>query len=248
MIEITKFGGEDREDLVEWMDNWNRAAAANGWTLEEEQVMLPLYLTNRASQHYRNIPQRIKSDITLLKKELEDHLNSPSQKLQCRNLLGERYQKPQESVADFYEDICRLVQRGWSQKSPDFMKDKSLEYFIKGLRPTIKKIFWGEEVEDLDIAYQKARTRELYLVSKKGKGEIRAIDAKQSEMSRDSSREFSELLASMKALMDDQKQIIALQRKNLENPPQPVANYTETRDVKPKAFRPRRMDIDCWNC
>ena len=67
-------------------------------------------------------------------------------------------------------------------------------------------------------------------------------------MSHDSSREFSELLASMKALMDDQKQIIALQRKNLENPPQPVANYTETRDVKPKAFRPRRMDLDCWNC
>ena len=94
VIEITKFGGEDREDLVEWMDNWNRAAAANGWTLEEEQVMLPLYLTNRASQHYRNIPQRIKSDITLLKKELEDHFNSPSQKLQCRHLLGERYQKP----------------------------------------------------------------------------------------------------------------------------------------------------------
>ena len=69
-------------------------------------------------------------------------------------------------MADFYEDICRLVQWGWSQTSPDFMKDKSLEYVIKGLRPTIKKIFCGEEVEDLDIAYQKARTRELYLVSK----------------------------------------------------------------------------------
>ena len=44
-------------------------------------------------------------------------------------------------MPDFYEDVCRLVQRGWSQKSPDSYREKSLEYFVKGLKPTIKTIF-----------------------------------------------------------------------------------------------------------
>ena len=43
--------------------------------------------------------------------------------------------------------------------------------------PTDKKMFWGEEPEDLDIAYEKASTRELYLILKKIKSAVRAIDS-----------------------------------------------------------------------
>ena len=248
VVEIAKFGGEDKEDIIEWLDSWNRSVAANGWTPEEEQVMLPLYLVGRASQHYRTIAQQFRNDIILLKLEIEKHFNSPSQRLQFRNVLGERYQKPHESVADFYEDVCRLVQRGWSQKSPEFQKEKSLEYFIKGLKPTIKKIFWGEEVEDIDLAYQKARTRELYLISKKGKSEVRAVDSTPSETVCPSSKDFSELLEGMKMLMDNQKRIIDMQLKNFEVPPESGCSYTSAREVKSRAPMHRRMDIECWNC
>ena len=160
VVEIAKFGGEDKEDIMEWLDSWNRSVAADGWTPEEEQVMHPLYLVGRASQHYRTIPQQFKHYLVKTRDREAFQLSVP--KASFRNVLGERYQKPHESVADFYEDVCRLVQWGWSQKSPEFQKEKSLEYFIKGLKPTIKKIFWGEDVEDIDLAYQKARTRELY--------------------------------------------------------------------------------------
>ena len=205
VVEIEKFAGEDRERIIEWLDSWNRATAANGWTPDEEQVILPLYLLGRASQFYRNLSLQIKNDANLLKREIEDHFNSPSQRLQSRNLVGERYQKPNESAADFYEDICKLVQRGWNTKSPEFLREKSFEYFFKGLKPTIKKIFWGEGVEDIDTAYQKARTRELYIISKKGKGEVHAIDSKNAEEPRSTSSEFSELLEGMKTIMQDQK-------------------------------------------
>ena len=66
-------------------------------------------------------------------------------RLQARNLAGERTQGPRETVTEFYEEICKIVRRGWSTKSSDYQKEKSLEYFIKGLRPNIKKVFWGEE-------------------------------------------------------------------------------------------------------
>jgi len=248
VVEIAKFGGEDKEDIIEWLDSWNRSVAANGWTPEEEQVMLPLYLVGRASQHYRTISEQVKNDIVLLKLEIKKHFNSPSQRLHFRNVLGERCQKPHESVADFYEDVCRLVQRGWSQKSPDFQREKSLEYFIKGLKPTIKKIFWGEEVEDIDVAYQKARTRELYLISKKGKSEVRAIDSEHSATVCPSSKDFCELMEGMKMLMDNQKRIIDMQLKNLEVPTESGCNPSNTRSVRSRAPRHRRMDIECWNC
>eukprot|EP00112_Aurelia_sp_Birch-Aquarium-sp1_P007445 Seg1811.2 transcript_id=Seg1811.2/GoldUCD/mRNA.D3Y31 product="hypothetical protein" protein_id=Seg1811.2/GoldUCD/D3Y31 len=176
VIDIQQFTGEDRDDIVEWLERWNRTAVANSWGPNEEKVMLPLYLKGRASQHYRHLQPLVRENIELLKRELEGHFSSPSHRLHAKNILGERSQKPNETVADFYEEICRLSHRGFSNRSLEFQQEKSLENFIKGLKPTIKKIFWGEEPESLDEAYQKARTRELYLISKKSKFDVRAVE------------------------------------------------------------------------
>ena len=62
-------------------------------------------------------------------------------------------------------------------KSSDYQKEKSLEYFIKGLRPNIKKVGWGEETDDLDMAFHKGYSRELYLSTKKDRKEIAAIES-----------------------------------------------------------------------
>ena len=32
IIDIKKFGGEQKEDIIEWIDMWERAATANSWT------------------------------------------------------------------------------------------------------------------------------------------------------------------------------------------------------------------------
>ena len=53
-------------------------------------------------------------------------------------------------MADFYEDICGLSHRGFSNRSVEFQQGKSLENFVKGLKPTIIEIFWGDEPESLD--------------------------------------------------------------------------------------------------
>ena len=165
IIDIKKFGGEQKEDIIEWIDMRERAVTANSWTPEQEAVMLPLYLQNRASQVFRNLTTVVKKDPNLVKKELNNYFNSAPLRLQARNLAGERTQGPRETVTEFYEEICKMVRRGWSTKSSDYQKEKSLEYFIKGLRPNIKKVFWGEETEDLDVAFHKADSRELYLTA-----------------------------------------------------------------------------------
>ncbi len=68
----------------------------------------------------------------LTEKKLEKHFNSPSQRLQAKHLLGERYQRHNKTLAEFYEGICKLVQRAWSNKSIEFQNEKSLEYCVKG--------------------------------------------------------------------------------------------------------------------
>ena len=126
-------------------DMWERAVTANSWTPEQEAVMLPLYLQNSASQVFRNLTTLVKKDPNIVKKELNNYFNSAQLRLQARHLAGERIQEPRGTVTEFYEEICKMVRRGWSTKSSDHQEEKSLEYFIKGLGPNIKKVFWGEK-------------------------------------------------------------------------------------------------------
>ena len=143
IVDIPKFSGQDSENIMEWMEHWNRSVVANRWSVHTELVMFPLFLVGRALQHFRTIPSEVRESVYELKREFERHYNSPLQRLQARNLLGERSQKPNESVAEYYEDIFCLVQRAWGTKSLEYQREKSLEYFVKGLKQTIRKIFWG---------------------------------------------------------------------------------------------------------
>ena len=255
VVDIKQFAGEDRDDIVEWLETWNRAAIANSWGPNEEKVMLPLYLKGRASQHYRHLQPEVRENVELLKRELEGHFNSPSQRLHAKNLLGERSQKPNETVADFYEDVCRLSHRGFSNRSLEFQQEKSLENFIKGLKPTIKKIFWGDEPESLDEAYQKARTRELYLTSKKSKFDVRAVEIEEEKRQNEAvnaiqgaaDSQMQVLINSMKTIMENQNTLIALTRQNLQQSVFPPFENKGAGQKKPQTQK-FRSDIECWNC
>ena len=255
VVDIQQFAGDDRDDVVEWLETWNRAAIANSWGPNEEKVMLPLYLKGRASQHYRHLQPQVRENIELLKRELESHFNSPSQRLHAKNLLGERSQKPNETVADFYEEVCRLSHRGFSNRSVEFQQEKSLENFIKGLKPTIKKIFWGDEPESLDEAYQKARTRELYLSSKKSKFDVRAVEIEEEKYQNKevnaiqgaADSQMQVLINSMKTIMENQNTLIALTRQSLQQSGFSPFDNKGAGQKKPQTHN-FRSDIECWNC
>ena len=86
-----------------------------------------------------------------------------------------------------------------------------MEYFVKGLKQTIRKIFWGEESNNLDIAYEKASTREMYLLSRMGKYEVRALDSERMSAVQNESltahgenENMKELLSSMRIILQNQ--------------------------------------------
>ncbi len=54
VAEIPKFTREDRDDITEWLDTWNRATVANFLIGADETVILPLYLSGRGSRFFRH--------------------------------------------------------------------------------------------------------------------------------------------------------------------------------------------------
>ena len=250
IVDIPKFSGQDNENITYWMEHWNRAVLANGWSVHTELVMFPLFLVGRALQHFRTVPSEVKESVYELKREFERHFNSPWQHLQAKNLLGERSQKPNESVAEYYEDVCCLVQRAWGTKSIEYQREKSLDYFVKGLKQTIRKIFWGEEPDNLDVAYERARTREMYLLSKKGKYEVRAVDSErmravqnESPTAHGENEDMKELLSSMRLMLQNQQALISLQQETLNRFCE-FKQEENAQGVRPKA----RVEIVCWKC
>ena len=62
---------------------------ANGWSIDVEMVMFPLYLFGRALKYFRTSPIEVKGNVYEIEREFQKHFNSPSQRLQAKNLLGE---------------------------------------------------------------------------------------------------------------------------------------------------------------
>ena len=137
-------------------------------------------------------------------------------------IFWEKGLKPNETVADFFEDVCRLSHRGFSNRSVEFQQEKSLENFVKGLKPTIRKIFWGDESESLDEPYQKGRTRELYLSSKKSTFDVRAVEIEEEKCQNREvnaiqgavESQMQVLINSMKTIMQNQNTLISPTRQN----------------------------------
>ena len=44
IVEIPKFSFQDNENILEWLEHWNRVTRANGWSPENETVMFPIYI------------------------------------------------------------------------------------------------------------------------------------------------------------------------------------------------------------
>ena len=74
-MEIRKFSGQDSENILEWMEHWNRGGTTNGWSPENDTVMFPLYIVGRALQYFRTLPIEIVSNIEEIQQEFKQHFN-----------------------------------------------------------------------------------------------------------------------------------------------------------------------------
>ena len=95
---------------------------------ENETVMFPLYIVGWVLQHFWTLP------IEEIIQEFKQRFYSPSQRIQAKNLIGERSQEPN----DLWLSIMKLFEC-WFNEPGD-----KIHWIPKGKVPhAFKKIFWG---------------------------------------------------------------------------------------------------------
>ena len=166
IVPIETFSGKNSEDISDFKENFLRAADINGWTGSLTAKILPSYLGGRAKDFYTNLAPGSRSSVEKTFRAMDCHFNSSAIRYQTRNTLAERGQKTNESVADFYQNISGLVRKAWGDLPRECQRQRLLEYFIRGLRQSIRKVFFDDEPSSIEEALRKAEGREIYLKGK----------------------------------------------------------------------------------
>ena len=76
IIDIATFSGQNNEDIGEWLIKRQVAAAANGWTEEQQLQLLPAFLSGRAARMFWRIPLEARNDLEQVKECLDELFNT----------------------------------------------------------------------------------------------------------------------------------------------------------------------------
>ena len=69
-IHPTPFTGTVANNILDWLENFDRIAAHNVWNDQKQLQVIPVYLKDTALNFYCSLPEQTKTDINLLKAAL----------------------------------------------------------------------------------------------------------------------------------------------------------------------------------
>ena len=127
------FLGSSNEDIVKWMEKFERFAKFSSWKDDKKVGALPLMLDGAAIAFYRTLDDVTKEDFAQLKGAITEIFNSPSLAFLLRQQLSARRMSPEESLENYNEDVTRRCRR---LKLADMER---LHVFVQGLRPDLKE-------------------------------------------------------------------------------------------------------------
>ena len=75
-IHPTPFTGTAADNILDWLENFDRIAAHNVWNDQKQLQVIPAYLKDTALDFHRSLPEQTKTDINLLKTALRDRYHT----------------------------------------------------------------------------------------------------------------------------------------------------------------------------
>ena len=75
-IHPTPFTGTVANNILDWLENFDRIAAHNVWNDQKQLQVIPVYLKDTALTFYCSLPEQTKTDINLLKATLRDRYHT----------------------------------------------------------------------------------------------------------------------------------------------------------------------------
>ena len=123
------FHGDVFEDVDDWLDHFDRVAAANEWNETKKLRYVYFALEDYARTWYENHEPSI-TNWQEFQRQLRETFRNPERKEKAEQALQSRVQKPNESVAMFVEDMSRLFRRA----DPGMDETKKVRLLMRGVK------------------------------------------------------------------------------------------------------------------
>ena len=178
-IKIPQFSGNAKEDVNDFIAQYERVTKFLDWTADRKAECLPIQLQDEAASWYNSLENASALGYDELKSALKERFQPKSAKWLHRQNLGQRKQGLVESVADFAKDIRKQCQR------LELPKTDWVFYFLNGLRPELQEAVVVQQPTTLEQAISVAKLKEsiqkkqLSSISREDLGQIIAEKVKE---------------------------------------------------------------------
>ena len=146
----TQFSGTKKENIKSWLNAFDKAAVANGWSTERRFEILPAFLVGRASEFFDTL-NIVGNNLTYdqIKQSLIDNFTPKGESGLYWNELNMRYMLPTETVEDFAESICSLLYKAYPDTPSEDLSVLKLKYFMYRVIPQYQQILLQRAPESL---------------------------------------------------------------------------------------------------
>lgn len=153
---VPTFTGAIHESFQDFMDTYQLAADSEGWTDQKKASQLWKYLDKAARTFWSEQANRL--DWNAIQNVLKEHFTPPEVSQFHSNLLIQRCQGQNESLAEYGVSISKLVRNAFPNVGAKAQLELQRTYFIRGLRPDLFFHVMSTQPEaSYDQAYQLAR-------------------------------------------------------------------------------------------
>ena len=130
-IHLTPSTGTAANNILDWLENFDRIPAHNVWNDQKQLQVIPVYLKGTALDFYRSLPDQTKADINLLKAAFRDRYHTQDWLYNMRVKLHElRQVSSLETRINELDNLARYLELPEQQK---------ILYFIFRLKPKLKQ-------------------------------------------------------------------------------------------------------------
>ena len=144
-IHPTPFTGTTANNILDWIENFDRNAAHNIWNDQKQLQVIPVYLKVAALNFYCSLPEQTITDINLLKAALRDRYHTQDRLYDMHVKLHELRQG--SSLETYINDLDTLA------RHLELPEQQKIHYFIFGLKPKLNKHFLSDNPDIRQCCY-----------------------------------------------------------------------------------------------
>ena len=158
----SKFYGDVSSDIESWLKEFDRVSVANRWDNSRKLEILPAYLRDRAADYFEDLDQEITTDYDRICEKLREKFRPKELQRAYYSDLFQRKQKENETVDDYGHAILVLARKAHNGIQRDVTDKLTMEHFIQGLRPTLKRLVLMTDPKSYEQALRIAKREECH--------------------------------------------------------------------------------------